>query len=110
MTTDYNTDLSAWAMEQAEALRAHSSNKLDWDHLAEEIEGVAASQRKEIRSRLKVLCQHLLKWQYQPEHRWRSWRSSINRDRDEINETLEDSPSLKPYPATVLARAYARGR
>jgi hypothetical protein len=103
---EYTSDVAAWAAEQAEALRTHNTNKLDWDNLAEEIDGVAISQRKEIRSRLKVLCLHLLKWQYQPELRGGSWRSTIDTQREEISDTLEDSPSLHPYPATVLPRAY----
>jgi hypothetical protein len=106
----YNSDFAAWLEEQAAALRTRSVNALDWDNLAEEIEGVSASQRKELRSRLKILCQHLLKWEYQPEHRSRSWRSSIFTQRDEINETLDDSPSLRAYPPTVLARVYATAR
>lgn len=61
----YDTDIAAWAEEQATALRQRASNALDWENLAEEIEAVGISQKKEIRSRLAVLCQNLLKWQYQ---------------------------------------------
>ena len=108
--TKYDSDTAAWAVEQAAALRNRSTNILDWDNLAEEIEGVAANQRKEIRSRLKILCRHLLKWEYQPEHHSRSWHSTIYTQRDEIGECLEDSPSLRPYPATVLSRVYVIAR
>ena len=57
---DYTTDVAAWAEEQAGLLRRRASGQLpndaglDWDNLAEEIEGVAASQKREIRHRLKV--------------------------------------------------------
>ena len=88
----YDTDVAAWAESQAAALRQRSVNALDWDHLAEEIEGVAANQRREIRSRLRVLCMHLLKWQYQPEHRSRSWRTTIATQRDDLGDVLADSP------------------
>jgi hypothetical protein len=108
--TTYDSDTAAWAVEQAEALRRRSINTLDWDNLAEEIEGVAADQRQEIRSRLKILCQYLLKWQYQPEHRSRDWLATIYVQRDEIGDLLRDSPSLQPYPATVLDRAYMAAR
>jgi hypothetical protein len=110
--TAYDSDIAAWAAEQAEALRQRSTNTLDWDNLADEIEGVAASQRKEIRSRLKILCQHLLKWQYQPGQRSRGLRprATISVQRDEIGDLLETSPSLQSYPATVLDRAYITAR
>jgi hypothetical protein len=42
---------------------------LDWDHIAEEIDGLAGSQRRELYSRIEVLLMHLLKWQVQTEHR-----------------------------------------
>ena len=69
---DYATDVAAWAEQQAGLLRRRASGQLpndaglDWENLAEEIEGVAASQKREIRNRLKRICQHLLKWR--PQH------------------------------------------
>jgi hypothetical protein len=108
--TIYESDLAAWAIEQADALRTRSTNKLDWGNLADEIDGVAASQKRELRSRLKVLLQHLLKWQLQPEYQSRSWRATLRTQREEIDDLLEDSPSLRSYPATVLDRAYIAAR
>jgi hypothetical protein len=108
--TTYDTDIAAWAEEQAALLRQRASNALDWEHLAEEIEGVSASQKGEVRSRLALICQHLLKWQYQPEHRSRSWRSTIRTQRDDLDDVLQGSPSLRPYAAAALAKAFSRGR
>jgi hypothetical protein len=59
--TLYNTDVAAWAERQAGALRRRAANKIDWDNVAEEIEGVATSQKREVRSRLRVVSEHLLK-------------------------------------------------
>ena len=58
----YESDLYEWTKEQADALRRRASNALDWDNLAEEIESLGAGERREIRSRLKTLLVHLLKW------------------------------------------------
>ena len=58
----YDTDLYQWTIEQADALRRRAVNELDYDNLAEEIEGVGRSERREIRSRLEILLIHLLKW------------------------------------------------
>lgn len=108
--TDYNTDLAAWAIEQAAMLRQHSVNSLDWENLAEEIEAVEINQKKEVYSRLRRICQHLLKWQFQPEQQCRSWRATIRTQRRDIEDVLQDNPSLRPYAATQLERAYQRGR
>jgi hypothetical protein len=91
-------------------LRRRASNALDWEHLAEEIESLGTSQRSEIRARLKVLLVDLLKWQYQPEWRCGSWRGSIREARDQIDDLLEDNPSLRAYPEECLPKAYARAR
>ena len=106
----YESDLYAWTKEQADALRRRASNALDWDNLAEEIESLGTSQRSEVRSRLKVLLVHLLKWKHQPELQCGSWRGSIREARDQIDDMLDDSPSLKAYPAECLPKAYARAR
>ena len=60
------------------------------------------SDKREIRNRLAVICEHLLKWAYQPEQRSSSWRGSVIEARQQIASLIEESPTLKPYPATVL--------
>jgi len=106
----YQSDLYEWTREQADALRRRASNMLDWDNLAGEIESLGASQRSEIRSRLKILLVHLLKWKCQPEGRCGSWRGSIREAREQIEDVLGDNPSLRTYPAECLAKAYGRAR
>jgi len=64
MSDLYDTDFHEWAETQAAALRNRSANALDWDNIAEEIESLARRDRREIRNRLEVLCQHLLKWEF----------------------------------------------
>ena len=72
----YERDFYAWTQDQAEKLRGRAHNDIDWENVAEEIESVGRSQKKEIRSRLAVLMQHLLKWHFQPERRSHSWQST----------------------------------
>ncbi|MBV8360820.1 MAG: DUF29 domain-containing protein, partial [Deltaproteobacteria bacterium] len=67
----YERDYYTWALEQARALRARSSEALDWENLAEEVEGLARTEARELKSRLEVLLVHLLKWRYQPNKRSR---------------------------------------
>jgi hypothetical protein len=108
--TDYDVDVFLWSQEQADALKWGDTINLDWPHLAEEIESVGISQKRELRSRLKLLYHHLLKWAYQPERRSSSWQITINNQRDELIDLLTDSPSLRSYLIEQTTKAYARGR
>jgi hypothetical protein len=56
------------------------------------------------------LLLHLLKWQYQPQCRSDSWLDAIDDARTQIEDKLEDSPSLRLYPVEQLDAAYARAR
>jgi hypothetical protein len=105
---DYETDLALWADEQAELLREHKCDGIDWEHLAEEIEGLAGRDRREIRSRFTVLIAHLLKQRYQPEYQGRSWQTTVFLQRNEIRLLVEDSPSLRPYVEKRWPEIYKR--
>ena len=78
--------------------------------LVEMVRQVERSDRREIRNRLAVLCEHLLKWQFVPPARGGGWYSSVRAARRQITDLIEENPALAPYPATWLAWAYARGR
>jgi len=62
--------------------------------------------RRELESHFRILLAHLLKWQYQPTHRSRSWRASIIEQRLQITKQLKDSPSLKNYLSESKDEAY----
>jgi Domain of unknown function DUF29 len=108
--SDYDTDFYTWTQAQAAALRAKDVAALDLEHLAEEIEALGNEQRHAVRSHLRVLLWHGLKWAYQPDHRTPSWRTSILNVRAEIADRLEDEPSLRPLVPALLASAYPRAR
>jgi hypothetical protein len=111
----YSNDLARWATEQAAALRARRFNELDVENLAEEIEDLAKSDRRALRSHFSGLLAHLLKWQQASAQdrdlAGRGWLQSIVNHRVEIGVILEDSPSLLASlkdPAW-LARAWTDG-
>jgi len=106
----YDDDFFAWTEEQARLLRAGELAEIDTLNLAEEIESVGRSDRREIRSRLMVLLAHLLKWRFQPHARSAGWLSTVREQRDQIESILEDSPSLRPVIAEALSRVYKRAR
>lgn len=108
--TLYETDFYAWTQTQALLLRNRQWSQIDWLNLIEEIEALGKQQRQELRNRLSVLIGHLLKWQYQPQCRSRSWLATIRIQRREILQLLKDSPSLKSYLAEALLEAFENGR
>jgi len=102
----YERDFYAWANEQAALLRANRLGQADIEHIAEEIESMGRSEKRELVSRLIVLLLHLLKWEYQPELRGASWRSSIRVQRISIESHMQDNPSLKAVLPAAIAEAY----
>jgi hypothetical protein len=107
---DYDADGYGWAMAQAEAIRARDFDAIDWDNVAEEIETVGRSERATLRSALRVLMMHILKWSYQPDLRSISWSLSIANQRQRYDDVLRDNPSLKSQLDGVRAEAYIRSR
>jgi hypothetical protein len=101
----YDGDIIAWANEQARLLRAGLFSSLDIEHIAEEIEDVGKSERRELENRMAVLLTHLLKWQHQPERQGNSWRRTIKTQRAGIAERLRKTPSLRPDFDSELWRA-----
>lgn len=97
MGTSYNLDIVAWANEQAALLRAGRLDAIDALHIAEEIEAVTKSERRELGRDLTVLIAHLLKWKFQPLRRTRGWKNTIRVQRDGIHFDLLDTPSLKHF-------------
>lgn len=107
-TTDYQTDFYAWALHNANLLRQGNFSELDIKHIAEELESMGKNNKRELTSRFKILLAHLLKWQYQPDYRGRSWRSSIVEQRSEIIDLTEENPSLRPLFNESVANAYPK--
>lgn len=117
----YEQDFNAWALEQAESLRAvrHCVTQegsvtpavvellrvLDWDNLAEEIEGLARRDRRELGSRIAPIIEHLVKLQHSPARDPRpGWIETVGREREEVREILRDSPSLRGEVPDLIAR------
>jgi Domain of unknown function DUF29 len=103
-------DFYAWSLEQAALLRQRRIAEADLDLIAEEIESMGKTEKRELVSRLTVLLLHLLKWRFQPKGRGKSWRLSIANARDEIADLIADNPSLKAMLDDVTAQAYRYAR
>jgi hypothetical protein len=106
----YETDFHAWTQQQARLLRERRWDDLDLENVAEEIETLGRSDKRQIESRLEVLMAHLLKWKFQPGLRSASWSGTIIEQRLRIEDLLKESRSLKRYPAKVFLRRYLGAR
>jgi Domain of unknown function DUF29 len=109
-SVDYEQDFYAWTIEQARLLRSGELAAIDAANIAEEIESMGRSDRRELKSRLVMLIMHLLKWRHQPAARSRSWSATIEEQRLQIEGVLAESPSLRPTTAAMLPEAYAIAR
>ena len=105
----YDRDFYAWANEQAALLRAGRLAEADIENIAEEIETMGRSEKRELINRLTVLLLHLLKWQFQPALHGNSWRLTIEEQRYRLEDHLKDNPSLKAQLGQAMRDAYRRG-
>ena len=96
----HDNDFYAWSLDQAALLRVGRVGEADLATIAEEIESMGKTEKRELVSRLTVLLLHLLKWERQPTGRSKSWRLSIANARDEIADLLDDNSSLSPLSTT----------
>jgi hypothetical protein len=105
----YESDFYGWTELQAKALANRQVEALDWQNLREEIISLGKQEYRELVSRLTVLVGHLLKWEYQPDKRSRSWFLTIREQRRAIRRHLEGNPSLKSRIPTALSDAFEAG-
>ncbi len=105
----YDQDFNLWLSATAQKLREKRFDEIDLDNLIEEIESMGRSDRKAIKSFLRILLEHLLKityWESERGYNLNHWLDEIFNFRYEIADSLEDSPSLKNYLIEVFEPTY----
>ncbi|CCI06503.1 DUF29 domain-containing protein [Microcystis ichthyoblabe FBCC-A1114] len=108
-STAYETDYNQWLKETVKHLQERNFEQVDWDNLIEEIESMGKSDRRALMSLLTRLIEHLLKLAYWQEEKKRSgnhWAAAIVNFRAQIQQRLEDSPSLRPELAAMYDKFY----
>ena len=107
MSTDtYERDFYRWTQQQAALIRKGELEALDLEHIAEELEDMGISSKRELVNRLGVLLAHLLKWRYQPRQRSSSWTGTVKEQRRKLLRLLQQNPSLRSEALERLADAY----
>lgn len=108
--TRYEDDLYTWVQEQLALLRSGRLAELDALNVAEELSDVGNEQRDKLESAIAVLTQHLLKWDYQPKRRSRSWALTVRVQRRHVHKIIDRNPGLKSVLAEAIEVGYADGR
>ncbi len=95
-TALYDADFLMWTEETVARLKTRDFEGLDLVNLIEEIESLGRSEKREIKSRLTILLEHLLKRIYVniPDC-YGGWENTIASQRTNIELIIIDSPSLK---------------
>jgi hypothetical protein len=107
----YDDDYYAWTQYQAEVLRTmrRSDNRLDREHLAEEVEDLGKSERDAVRSQIRRIIEHLLKLEYSPADDPRfDWIASIVDTRQSLADKI--TSTLRRDAEASLSSLYADGR
>lgn len=106
----HDEDFHTWTHTQAGLLREGRLAELDTAHLIEELEAMGARERRELVNRLTVLLALLLKWTHQPDRRGNSWRRTIQIQRGDVADVLDDNPGLRPELGAIFGKAYAKAQ
>jgi hypothetical protein len=110
LTVLYESDFNLWIEATAQLLREGRLTELDVANLIAEVESMSNSDKRALSSDLVVVLLHLLKWQYQPNKRTRSWEKTIAEHRRRIDECFESSPSLRNYFQQIFDKCYQNAR
>lgn len=106
----YERDYYLWIEDVLKKIQEKRWDEMDWENLWEEIDDMGKSQKQRLTSNLRILLMHLLKWEFQPQKRTNSWKSTIIEHRRRILEQLESSPSLKNLLNSNLEATYQKAR
>ena len=105
-SSTHENDFYAWTQEQAHLLKTGQLQQIDRQNIAEELEDMGRSEKRQLESRLEVLIMHLLKWQFQPNLRSRSWQLTIKEQLLRLEKLLQKNPSLQPNLTEIIEDIY----
>ena len=71
---------------------------------------MSISRKHAVTSNLVVILNHLLKHQFQPRGRSRSWLASIAEHRRRLRKEFQHAPSLRGYAREQFEECYQDGR
>ncbi|QSV74010.1 MAG: DUF29 domain-containing protein [Aphanizomenon flos-aquae KM1D3_PB] len=111
--TLYDQDYYLWIRTTINQLRTGQFSAVDLENLLEELETISRSEKRTIVNLLTKLLVHLLKlkcWDSERERNQGHWLGEIRTFRNQIKNSLKDSPSLKPYILEIFDECYQDAR
>ena len=106
----YERDYCQWVEQQVRLLREGRLHELDITNLVDEIEDLGINRKHAVTSNLVVVLNHLLKHQFQPRRRSRSWLASIAEHRRRLRKEFQHAPSLRGYAREEFEECYQDAR
>ncbi len=107
----YEIDYAEWTRTQINALKAQDWDKIDLEHLIENLE--MGDPKETVESNLIILIAHLLKLAVQkdaPDWMTNSWYNSIDEHRKRILKAQRKYKPIQKYLATGVENAYPDAR
>ncbi len=104
----YERDEVAWYGAMIELIEFGRTEEVDFVNLKELLESMANRERKEVKSRLRLLLAHWLKWNYQPDKRTGSWVVTIDIQRSELQDDLGTSRVLYNHAVEIFDAVYSK--
>lgn len=102
----YERDFYKWSIETAARIRNRDFEGIDWNNIAEEIESLGRSDKRELSSRIQRVLIHLLKWQLAQGKRPDSWLNTLDEQRMQLRGLLDQSPSLRRFIHEAVRNEY----
>ena len=107
----HDQDFYSWAAEQARLLEKGDFEHLDIKNLVEEIEDMGRSEENGLQSAIEQALLHLAKLSFSPAETPRNgWRTSVVKQRVEIEKKLRKNPGLKSKVDNLFAEAWFDAR
>ncbi len=107
----YERDIVLWSERMVELLQKGKFDELDLENLIDEVGDLGKRERDRLLSSIRLILHHLLKWEYQPEKRSKSWAQTIQRERVNVQDYLEETPSLvRAINTAGIEKAYKTAR
>jgi hypothetical protein len=112
MPSLYDQDFYLWAKQTAAALRSGRIAEVDLENVAEEIEGLANRDYRELYSRLRRILEHKLRLCLAKgiflAHNRAGWENTVRTQQDDLRTLLEASPSLRRHLPQLISEAYLK--
>jgi hypothetical protein len=102
----YEKDFVLWVEENLKLLKDRQFDKVDWDHLLEEIEDLAGRYVDEVITLMAKIMVNLYKYENFKKDRMDAWIRIILNSRIRLEELFDRMPSLKNKAVNELETAW----